>query len=143
MLKNEIIVYFDGAAKGNPGPAGVGVVFLNQDGSVINEINFYIGHRTNNQAEYEALLVALKHIPDFALSQVILRTDSELLFRQMGGKYKVKNVELKKYHSRAKALLAALPNVRLEFFPREYNYQADRLAKQAIKKHLKTQTEPK
>lgn len=117
------------------------MAFLNKDRIVFREISYYIGHRTNNQAEYEALLVALEQAKFYCSSQIILCTDSELLYRQINGEYKVKNEELRKYHSQALKMLATLPNVKIEFFPREHNKTADRLAKQAIKKHLKMQTE--
>jgi ribonuclease HI len=117
----------------------VGVVLLNPDRIVFREISYFIGHRTNNQAEYEALLVALEQAKSFSSSQIILCTDSELLYRQINGEYKVKNEELKKYHRQALKMLATLPNVKIEFFPREHNKAADRLAKQAIKKQLKRQ----
>lgn len=113
------------------------MVLLNQNGTVFREISYFIGHRTNNQAEYEALLVALEQAKFFSSSRILLCTDSELLYRQINGEYKVKNEELKKYHSQAIKMLAELPDVKVEFRPRENNKIADRLAKQAIKKHLK------
>jgi ribonuclease HI len=115
------------------------VVLLNRDRIVFREISYFIGHRTNNQAEYEALLVALEQAKFFSSCQIMLCTDSELLYRQIKGEYKVKNEELKKYHRQALKMLATLPDVKIEFFPREHNKAADRLAKQAIKKHLKRQ----
>lgn len=113
---------------------------LNQDRIVFREISYFIGHRTNNQAEYEALLVALEQAKFFPSSRIILCTDSELLYCQINGEYKVKNEELKKYHSQALKMLANLPDVKVEFRPREHNKIADRLAKLAIKNHLKMQS---
>lgn len=135
-MSKSIIVNFDGSAKGNPGPAGIGVVFLSENGAVLREISYFLGQRTNNQAEYEAFLVALKEALNFNQSPIIFRTDSELLFRQMKGRYRIKNVELKKYHDRALKLLSLLPNARLEFAPRSQNFSADRLAKRAVKNYL-------
>ena len=141
MMRNEIIVFFDGAAKGNPGPAGVGVIFFRKDGSVLQEISYFIGTKTNNQAEYEALITALKRSRDFSSSQITFYTDSELLFRQMQGRYKVRNAELKKYYQRAVKMFLAIPEAKLEFVPREENRNADLLANQAIRTHLKSQLE--
>ncbi len=137
IATQELIVFFDGAAQGNPGPAGAGVVFLRKDGTVLKEISYFLGKRTNNQAEYEALLIALAQAQDFSPARIILHTDSELLFRQIQGEYKVRNAELKKYHQQALKLLLALPDAQLKFSPRGLNRAADHLAKQAIKRHLK------
>ncbi|MEO0084743.1 MAG: ribonuclease HI family protein [candidate division WOR-3 bacterium] len=133
----EIIVNFDGAAQGNPGPAGIGIILQRKDGSVVKTISHFLGPRTNNQAEYEAFLTALKQALKFAKYRIVFRTDSELLFRQIKGSYKVKNNELKKYHDRAIKLLKLFPDAILELLPRELNTQADRLAKKAIKDYFK------
>lgn len=136
-MPEAIIIKFDGAAKGNPGPAGIGIIFFNEAGSVLKEISRFVGERTNNQAEYEALIIALEKVRDYRASRIILQTDSELLFRQIRGYYQVKNERLKKYHQRALKLLSRISNLRLEFTPRYLNRQADRLAKKAIKNYLK------
>jgi ribonuclease HI len=141
MTGDELFVFFDGAAKGNPGPAGIGIIFYRKNNEVVREISHFIGIKTNNQAEYEALLATLKEAEDFPTTKLILRTDSELLYRQMLGIYKVRNYKLKKYHQHAIEMLASLPNAKIEFIPREENRAADRLANQAIKKFLKSQTE--
>ena len=137
-MVDDIIVYSDGAAKGNPGPAGIGVIFCEKNNSILSEISHFIGVKTNNQAEYEALIAALIGAQNFKASNIIFRTDSELVFRQMQGKYKVRDVTLKKYHEIATELLAKLPKGKLEFIPREENCVADRLANWAIKNYLKS-----
>ena len=141
MTSAEVFVFFDGAAKGNPGPAGIGLLFFSKNNVVLRQISHFIGIKTNNQAEYEALLASLKEAEDFASTKIILRTDSELLFRQILGIYKVRDYKLKKYHRRAIEMMRKLPNAKIEFVPREKNRAADRLANQAVKKFLKSQTE--
>jgi len=135
-MDKAIIVNFDGASSGNPGPAGIGVVFQNSNGTVLKTISHFLGRRTNNQAEYEAFLFALKEALKFRKSPIIFQTDSELLFRQVKGEYRVKNVGLKRYYQRALKLLSLLPYARLEFSPRGLNATADRLAKQAIRNYF-------
>jgi len=139
IFSDNIIVFLDGAAKGNPGPAGIGVIFVRKSGTILREISHFIGLKTNNQAEYEALLAALENAKDFTLHNITLRTDSELIFQQIQGKYKVRNDRLKKYHSRAIKMMSVMPKAKLELIPRAANRQADRLANQAIKRYLKAQ----
>jgi ribonuclease HI len=94
-------------------------------------VSRYIGRRTNNQAEYQALLCGLDQARDWPNSDIVVQTDSELVFRQLEGGYKVKNEQLRPLHSRASAALAGLVNVRLRHVPREENGRADKLAKAA------------
>jgi ribonuclease HI len=126
-----MLINVDGSSLGNPGPAGIGVVVSAVDGRVVRELSRYIGERTNNQAEYEALLCGLDQVRDWPNTDIVLQTDSELVFRQLDGSYKVKNELLRPLHERARSALAALTNVRLRHVPREDNRQADRLAKAA------------
>ena len=121
----------DGSSLGNPGPAGIGVRIVAPDGNVVKEISRSIGNRTNNQAEYEGLLCALHESCGLGPRRVVVRTDSELLYYQMAGRYKVKNPELKVLHSAARELALALPNVSIELVRREQNKETDRLAKAA------------
>ena len=137
-MVDDIIAYIDGAAKGNPGPAGIGVIFLKKDTSVLSEISHFIGIKTNNQAEYEALIAALENAQNFKSLNITFRTDSELIFRQIQGKYKVRDAKLKKYHRTATELLTKLPLSKLELIPREENCEADRLANWAVKNYLKS-----
>ena len=101
------------------------------DGAVVKEISRYIGTRTNNQAEYEGLLCALSESRGLGAGPVVIRTDSELVYYQMAGKYKVKNPELRVLHSAARGLALALPNVSIELVRREQNKETDKLAKGA------------
>jgi ribonuclease HI len=125
------LVQIDGSSLGNPGPAGIGVRIVGPDGSVVKEISRSIGIRTNNQAEYEGLLCALAESRGLGSGPVIIRTDSELLYYQMAGKYKVKNPELKVLHAKARELTAKLPSVAIELVRREQNRETDKLAKAA------------
>lgn len=121
----------DGSSLGNPGPAGIGVRILGPDGVVLKEISRFIGTRTNNQAEYESLLCALHESRELGSRRVVIRTDSELLYYQMAGRYKVKNPGLKVLHGRARELTTKLPNVMIELVRREQNRETDKLAKAA------------
>ncbi len=121
----------DGSSLGNPGPSGIGVRILGPDGTVVKEISRFIGTRTNNQAEYESLLCALHASRGLGYRHVTIRTDSELLYNQMAGRYKVKNPRLKVLHGKARELAARLPNVRIELVRREQNKETDKLAKAA------------
>jgi ribonuclease HI len=125
------LVQIDGSSFGNPGPAGIGVRIIAPDGSVVKETSRFIGTRTNNQAEYEGLLCALAESRALGSAPVVIRTDSELLYYQMAGKYKVKNSELKVLHSRAREMAMELPNVSIELVRREQNKETDKLAKAA------------
>jgi ribonuclease HI len=125
------LIQIDGSSLGNPGPAGIGVRIVGSDGTVVKEISRYIGTRTNNQAEYEGLLCALSESRGLGEGAVVIRTDSELLYYQMAGKYKVKNPELKVLHSKARELTLELPNVTIGLVRREQNKETDKLAKAA------------
>jgi ribonuclease HI len=126
------LVQIDGSSLRNPGPAGIGVRIINNaDGTVLKEISRSIGIRTNNQAEYEGLLCALKECRELGNQRVVIRTDSELVYYQMGGRYKVKNAELKTLHSKAQHLISQLPNVAIQLVRREQNKETDKLAKAA------------
>jgi ribonuclease HI len=127
------LIQIDGSSLGNPGPAGIGVRIVGPDGSVVKEISRYIGTRTNNQAEYEGLLCAMSESRELGTGPVVIRTDSELVYYQMAGKYKVKNPELKALHSKAGELAQELPNVSIELVRREQNTETDKLAKTAAR----------
>jgi ribonuclease HI len=125
------LVQIDGSSLGNPGPAGIGVRIVGPDGTAVKEISRYIGTRTNNQAEYEGLLCALVESRGLGAGPVVIRTDSELLYYQMAGKYKVKNPELKVLHATARELASEMPNVTIGLVRREQNRETDKLAKAA------------
>ncbi len=128
----KLVIYTDGAARGNPGPAGAGVRIEAPDGAALAEIAEYLGEATNNVAEYKAMLLGLERARALGASEVEIRSDSELLVRQMTGEYKVRNEGLRPLVARAHALAAAFTSVDFVHVRRERNRDADRLANLAI-----------
>lgn len=128
----HIDIYIDGASKGNPGPSGVGVIIC-QDEHVLKNISCFIGEATNNVAEYTALIYALEEALLFKADSVSIKTDSQLLHRQVTGAYKIKEPHLVGLFQRVKDLKDALNSFRIEHIPREKNRGADKLASQAVK----------
>lgn len=141
---NGIVIYTDGGARGNPGPAGAGAAIY-KDGKEAAYVSRYLGKRTNNWAEYEALILALEAAVEklgSPLRGALVRMDSELIVKQMKGEYRVKNSELKKQHERVRALIAAsFPGIRFEHVRREQNKRADALANEAMDAHHANHTE--
>jgi len=129
----ELEIYIDGASKGNPGPSGIGVVIC-QGGSVIKNISSYIGNATNNIAEYTALIFALEEALILRAEYLTVKTDSQLLARQLNKVYKVKNANISGLYNQSVNLLQAFKKVSIYNIPREENKGADKLATQAIKK---------
>ncbi|HEX6974162.1 MAG TPA: ribonuclease HI family protein [Vicinamibacterales bacterium] len=123
-----IVAYIDGGARGNPGPAGYGVRVEGADGSLLAELHGGLGVATNNVAEYNGLLAALKWAVDHDERAVHIRADSELLVKQMRGEYKVKNPGLQPLVARARLLIMELDSVKFEHVRREFNKEADRLS---------------
>ncbi len=123
-----IVAYIDGGARGNPGPAGYGVRIQSADGTVLEELHGALGIATNNVAEYNGLLAALRWAVENNVSRVQIRADSELLVKQMRGEYKVKNPGLQPLYVRARLLVAELDDVKFEHVRREFNAEADRLS---------------
>lgn len=127
-----MIVACDGAARGNPGPAGIGAVIVDRDGRILAEVAEGIGVATNNVAEYTAAIRGLERARDLGAQDVLLRSDSRLLVEQLAGRFKVRNVNLQRLHARALALAGGFANVRYEHVPRERNAHADRLANAGV-----------
>lgn len=126
------VANIDGASRGNPGPAAYAVILRAPDGTKIAGIAKRIGRKTNNVAEYYALLAALDYAAANSIRALRVRSDSELLVRQMQGRYKVKNEELKPLHERAQKLTRGLEYFVIEHIPRERNSDADALANLAL-----------
>ncbi|WP_254524053.1 ribonuclease HI [Natrinema caseinilyticum] len=124
-------VYFDGACRGNPGPAAIGWVIVTGDG-IAAEGSDTIGRATNNQAEYEALIAALETARDFGYDEVHVRGDSELIVKQVRGEYDTNNPELREKRVTVHELLAAFDEWTIEHVPREINDRADDLANEAL-----------
>jgi ribonuclease HI len=125
-------VYIDGASRGNPGRAGAGVCIANEDGEKIAELRRYLGHKTNNEAEYWALLLGLREAKRLGGESIRVFTDSELIERQVRGIYRVRDVKLKALHHAVIRALKIFTFFEIESIPRELNKEADRLANQAI-----------
>jgi ribonuclease HI len=127
-----VIVHCDGAARGNPGPAGVGVRITDEDGSLLAEIARGLGVATNNQAEYTAVLEGLRRARELGATDVLLRSDSRLLVEQLAGRFRVKNPALQRLHRQVRDVAATFARIRYEHVPRERNVEADRLANQGV-----------
>jgi len=134
MPAHYLIAYTDGGARGNPGPAGYGVVIKDETGQKVAALSEYLGHQTNNFAEYQGLIAALEFAVKHGPRALKVISDSELLVRQINGMYKVKNPTLKDLHARAKELIAQLEWFSIEHALREHNREADRLANEAMDK---------
>ena len=126
------IANIDGASRGNPGPASYAVVIRDPSGKTILELAKNIGRETNNVAEYYALLAALDYATSHNISALRIRSDSELLVRQMQGRYKVKSADLKPLHERASKMAKQLGYFAIEHVRRELNRDADALANVAL-----------
>lgn len=122
------IAYADGASRGNPGPAAYGVMFALEDGTPLAREAEAIGHATNNVAEYRGMSAALARLRQWGIEQATVRLDSELVVRQMQGRYKVKNEGLKPLFARAKQLAGEFRSLQFEHVPRAENAIADKLA---------------
>jgi ribonuclease HI len=127
-----LIAYTDGGARGNPGPAGYGVVITRDDDEVVAEFSGALGQTTNNVAEYQAVLAALRFAVEGGHKRLLVRSDSQLLVRQVTGEYRVKHPGLQPLHREALRLASLLDSVRFEYIPRALNGKADRLANQAM-----------
>jgi len=133
-LSIKIIINVDGAARGNPGPAAIGVVLKNEKAQMLSSISDSIGITTNNQAEYQALIAGLKKAISMGASAVEIRSDSELIVRQMLGIYRVKKQQLIPLHQEARRLAGSLASFKIISVSREENREADRLANMALNK---------
>jgi ribonuclease HI len=127
-----ITAYTDGGARGNPGPAGYGVYIEDEQGRKVAELKGALGETTNNVAEYRGLLAALEWAVRENEGTLRLRTDSQLLVKQMTGEFQVKNPGLRRLYDRACALVSQLDQVIFEHVRRDHNKQADRLANEAM-----------
>lgn len=130
--KNMFIAYVDGAARGNPGPSGIGIAILTEKKETIKEISRYVGIGTNNQAEYLALLEALEAIKQLGAHAVTIYSDSQLVVRQINGQYEVKDKKLKVLHESAKKTIKEFEQFQITHIPREENKRADKLANLAL-----------
>lgn len=127
-----LLAHIDGGARGNPGPAGYGVVIEDESRRNVAKLSEYLGHQTNNFAEYQALIAALEYALEHGPKAMKIISDSELMVRQIKGIYKVKNAILQDLHARAKELISQLDWFSIGHAMREHNQEADRLANEAM-----------
>jgi ribonuclease HI len=134
------VAYIDGGSRGNPGPAGYGVWITDREGHKAAALSEYLGHQTNNYAEYQGLLGALEYAATHTPRALKVVADSELLVKQIRGEYKVKNPTLQELHRRAKEMIAGLDWFSIQHVLRESNREADRLANEAMDKGMGRKT---
>jgi len=132
----QLVLYIDGASKGNPGRAGAGVWMTNGAGRKLVEMSRYLGHKTNNEAEYWALLLGLREAKRLGGKSIHIFTDSELIEMQVKGLYRVRNLNLKGLHKMVAQNLKEFSSFDIQSIPREQNQEADRLANQAIQRRI-------
>jgi len=128
----KLTVNVDGGARGNPGPAAIGVVVRNDDGAIVEAVGETIGHTTNNVAEYRALLRGIELASAHGADEVELIGDSELIVRQIEGRYKVKHADMKELHAKAKKMLAGFDSWSIRHVKRAQNSDADKLVNEAL-----------
>ena len=127
---NKVVTFTDGASRGNPGPAGIGALLLDDQGVTLAEIFNFIGITTNNEAEYRALIAALERAATFTTDTVECFMDSELVVRQLSGQYRVKSEKMQGFHQKVKSLVSNFKKVTFSHVRREHPQQklADKLA---------------
>ena len=135
-MSKKLIIFTDGGARNNPGPAGVGVVIKNEAGENIATVSKYIGHGTNNQAEYTAVIEALKKVKDLGASELNFFLDSELVVKQLNREYKVKDRDLALLFLQIYNLSLDYKKITFTHVRREKNAEADALVNEAIDKAL-------
>jgi probable phosphoglycerate mutase len=128
----EIVAHIDGGSRGNPGPAAYGVAIETAQGQAVTAFAKFIGETTNNFAEYQGLLAALEYALSHGYPRLRVLTDSELMARQISGRYKVRSPDLKPLHDEAQSMIARLESFSIRHVYREQNREADRLANKAM-----------
>ena len=132
LFEPDHIIYVDGASRGNPGPASYGFAVIDAEGEILHEGSDYIGTTTNNVAEYTALIEALRYVLEKNISAVEIRSDSQLLVKQLTGEYKVRTPHIQELHEKARDLLRHLSFYVIKHVPRSQNKLADQLANEAL-----------
>jgi ribonuclease HI len=131
-MNKKVTIYTDGGARGNPGPAGIGAVIFNEKEEIIGQYKKYIGETTNNQAEYQAVVLGLEEAKKLKVEEIELRMDSELVCSQINGVYKIKNPDFQDSFIKIYNLKQAFKKIEFKYIPREKNKLADSLANQAM-----------
>ena len=139
---NSLIVRVDGGSRGNPGPAGYGVVISDETGQVVQRLKQSLGRQTNNYAEYQGLLAALRYGLESGAERIQVYADSQLLVRQMQGRYAVRSENLIPLYTEARQLASRFRQFRIEHVYREENSEADQLANEAMDEAMGRQPAP-
>jgi ribonuclease HI len=132
LKTDKLIIYTDGAARGNPGPAAIGVILKDEKGKVVATISRRLAPTTNNQAEYQAIIAALEKAVSLGARNAIVKSDSELVVKQINGLYKIKNTALRPLYQKVVQLIGTLESFLISYIPREQNAAADALANKAL-----------
>lgn len=132
----RLVIRTDGAARGNPGPAGAGAVIVSPQGHIVAKVGKFLGENTNNYAEYMGLILGLRRAKAMGIKELEVLADSELLVRQLNGEYQVRAENLKPLFEEARQLLSAFPEVRVRHIRREENEAADEMSNRAIDQRL-------
>jgi len=131
----KVIIFTDGAARGNPGPAAIGVVIQDEAGNTLARISRRLAATTNNQAEYRAIIAGLEKAVSLGVGTVVIKSDSELVVNQINGKYKIKNTALRPLYQKVVQLAGSLESLTVSYIPRNRNSEADALANKALDRH--------
>lgn len=131
-MSQRLLIYIDGAARGNPGPAGLGIVVYDENKNKVKEYYKYVGETTNNVAEYNALIYALQEVHMLGSKDVVIHMDSELVYKQLKGEFRVKDKKMKSLFDQAIHLINGLGEIELKHIDRSLNKEADKLANKAI-----------
>ena len=137
-MPSKLIIYTDGGARGNPGPAGSGIAIFDESGKLIKKFGKYLGEKTNNQAEYKALLAAIRKARELKAEEVEFYLDSELVVKQMKREYRVKDKELAQLFLKIYNISLGFKKISFTHVPRELNKEADKLVNEAIDKGIET-----
>ena len=132
MNTEKVIIYVDGASRGNPGPAAIAAIVQDEKGKPIASLSRRIGTTTNNEAEYRAIIAALQKAVSLGVREVELKSDSELVVKQLNGSYRVKSAGLKSLYQEVKKLQSFLERLTITHISRRQNTKADRLANKAL-----------
>jgi ribonuclease HI len=131
-LNDKLTIFTDGAARGNPGPAAIGVVIKDEKGNNVAAISRCLGATTNNQAEYRGIIAALEKAVSLGARQVAVYSDSELMVKQINGQYRIKNAALQPLYAEVVKLTGRLDSFKISHIRREQNSEADALANKAL-----------
>lgn len=132
LSTNKLTIYTDGAARGNPGPAAIGVVIKDETGNTVATVSLCLGATTNNQAEYRAIIAGLEKAIALGARNIAVKSDSELVVKQINGLYRIKNAALRPLYLEVLRLIGVLEGFKISYIPRAQNAAADALANRAL-----------